>query len=80
MHLDSAAASSRALNLVAVSPVSSPDGQRIFFIGRLDSGELVRYDPKSAHWLSYLPVCVARTSSGADERGAILHRGGSVRV
>lgn len=34
--------------------VFSPDGKRIFFEGRLDRGELVRYDPGTGQWFPYL--------------------------
>jgi Tol biopolymer transport system component len=53
--------------LVTVSPIPSPDGRRIFFIGRLDSGEFIRYDLKSAQWLSYLPgISATRLSYSHD--------------
>ena len=39
---------------IAFSPLASPDGKRIFFIGRLKGTELVRLDPKSGQWLPVL--------------------------
>jgi len=33
---------------------ASADGHRIFFLGQLDNGELVRYDRKSDQWTPYL--------------------------
>jgi serine/threonine protein kinase/Tol biopolymer transport system component len=38
----------------ADSPAATPDGHRILFDGTLESGELVRYDPKSDKWTPYL--------------------------
>jgi Tol biopolymer transport system component len=35
-------------------PTPSPVGQRIFFFGFLDRGELVRYDRKTDRWMPYL--------------------------
>jgi Tol biopolymer transport system component len=35
-------------------PEASADGHRIFFLGTLDNGELVRYDRKSDQWTPYL--------------------------
>jgi Tol biopolymer transport system component len=35
-------------------PQPGPGGRRIFFRGRLDRGELVRYDQKAAAWVPYL--------------------------
>jgi Tol biopolymer transport system component len=34
--------------------VPNPDGKRIFFRGRLDKGELVRYQPATNEWRPYL--------------------------
>jgi eukaryotic-like serine/threonine-protein kinase len=35
-------------------PRFSPDGKRIYFLGSLDRGELVRYDPGTKQWLPWL--------------------------
>jgi Tol biopolymer transport system component len=40
--------------LIADRPQPTPDGRRIFFRGRLDRGELVRYDEKADRWVPYL--------------------------
>jgi eukaryotic-like serine/threonine-protein kinase len=40
--------------LQANDPQFSPDGKRIFFLGSLDRGELVRYDPGTKQWLPWL--------------------------
>jgi eukaryotic-like serine/threonine-protein kinase len=40
--------------LQANFPQFSPDGGRIFFLGSLDRGELVRYDPGAKQWLPWL--------------------------
>ncbi len=40
--------------LQADRPQAAPDGRRIFFRGRLDRGELVRFDPKAGQWFPYL--------------------------
>lgn len=40
--------------LRADRPQASPDGRKIFFRGRLDRGELVRYDRNSRQWIPYL--------------------------
>lgn len=37
------------------SPEFSPDGKRIFFLGMLDRGELVRYDLATKQWLPVFP-------------------------
>ena len=34
-------------------PLPSPDGKRIFFLGWVDRGELVRYDTRTDQWLPY---------------------------
>ena len=40
--------------MAASRPRPSPDGHRIFFLGRLDLGELVRYDAKADAWTPFL--------------------------
>ena len=40
--------------LQANYPQFSPDGKRIYFLGSLDRGQLVRYDVTSKQWLPYL--------------------------
>ncbi|HEY2469275.1 MAG TPA: winged helix-turn-helix domain-containing protein [Terracidiphilus sp.] len=35
-------------------PQPSPDGKRIYFLGWVDRGELVRYDTRTDQWLPYL--------------------------
>jgi Tol biopolymer transport system component len=40
--------------LLADRPQSAPGGQPIFFRGRLERGELVRYNPQAHQWLPYL--------------------------
>jgi hypothetical protein len=40
--------------MVAYHPEASPDGHRVFFLGALDHGELVRYDQRSDEWVPYL--------------------------
>ena len=40
--------------LMADIPVAAPDGKRLFFRGRLDKGELVRYDSALNEWRPYL--------------------------
>ncbi len=40
--------------MTAAQPQVSPDGQRVFFKGNLNRGELVRYDVKSNQWTPYL--------------------------
>jgi eukaryotic-like serine/threonine-protein kinase len=40
--------------LNALAPVSSRDGKKIFFIGELRRGELMRYDSRAREFVSYL--------------------------
>lgn len=40
--------------LQANLPQFSPDGKRIYFLGSLDRGELVRYEPDAKQWLPWL--------------------------
>jgi eukaryotic-like serine/threonine-protein kinase len=40
--------------MMAYHPEASPDGHRVFFLGGLDHGELVRYDRRSDQWVPYL--------------------------
>jgi Tol biopolymer transport system component len=40
--------------LWANNPLPSPDAKRIFFLGWVDRGELVRYDTRTDQWLPYL--------------------------
>ena len=40
--------------MTASRPRPGPDGHRIFFLGKLDLGELVRYDAKADAWIPFL--------------------------
>jgi Tol biopolymer transport system component len=51
-----------------LSPVPSRDGKKLFIIGALPRGELVRYDSKSGQWVPYL--------SGISAQGVDFSRDG----
>ena len=55
------------------SPQFSPDGKRIFFLGSLDRGELVRYDPGTKQWLPWLSGLAASEIDYSPDRKWIAY-------
>jgi len=45
------------------APVPSPDGRRLYAVGEMKRGELIRYDKRTEQWVSYLPGISARLVS-----------------
>jgi eukaryotic-like serine/threonine-protein kinase len=57
----------------AQSPLPSRDGKRIFFVGELRRGELVRYDPKSKEFAPYLAGISAELVSYSPDGGWLTY-------
>jgi len=49
---------SSPLDFASMAP--SPDGKRVFFVGRQERRELVRYDPQRGEFMPYLPGVAGR--------------------
>jgi Tol biopolymer transport system component/DNA-binding winged helix-turn-helix (wHTH) protein len=55
-------------------PVISPDGKRIFTVGKLDRAELVRYEPGAKQWTSYLPGLSAEQVEESPDSKSLVYR------